>query len=101
MAARNPDRVSLAKLAEDIAKARKLEAQIARLKTQLTPITAALKAAMGDATTGHINGKPVFTQAITTRETVDTKNLRLEQPEIAAKYLKTATVRTYRLEPEA
>ena len=100
MAAKNPDRVSLAKLAEDISKARKLEAQIAKLKAQLTPITAALKAAMGDATTGHINGKAVFTQAITTRETVDTKNLRLEQPEIAAKYLKTAVVRTYRLEPD-
>lgn len=98
---RNPDRVSLAKLADSIAQARKLEAQIAKLKAQLTPITAALKAAMGDATTGHIGGKAVFTQAITTRESVDSKNLRLEQPEIAAKYLKTVTVRTYRLEPEA
>lgn len=96
------DRVSLVKLADQVEQARKLERQIAKLKDQLNPLVAEIKSAMGDATSGTIGREVVVTWATTTRQTLDTANLKLEQPEIARKYLRTTTVRTFRFaEPAA
>lgn len=90
------DRVSLNAHAEKIATARKLEAQIAKLQAKLKPIIAEVKAAMGDATTGTVAGAPVVTWSTTTRQTLDTKSLKDEHPEIAQKYERTTVVRTFR-----
>lgn len=101
MAARNPDRVSLARLAADIETARKLEAKIKALQEQHSPIIAKIKAMMGDATFGTIGRAVVVEWSTSTRDTIDTKALRTEQPDVARKYTRTTTVRTFRLkDPE-
>lgn len=95
----NPDRVSLARQRELIEEHRRLTAAIAPQTDRLRQIEAEIKARMGDAITGTINGKPVVEWTRGTRESIDTKQLRLENPEIARKYLRTTTVRTFKVLP--
>jgi len=95
-AAAPKDRVSLARLGADIDRARVLERKIAALQDELSPIVAKVKAVMGDAQTGTIGRAVVATWATTTRETLAAKDLKAEQPEIARKYTRTTTVRTFR-----
>lgn len=97
----NPDRVSLARQRELIDEHRRLTAALAPQQDRIKQIEAEIKAKMGEALTGTINGKPVVEWTRTTRESVDIRTLRLEQPEIARKYLKTNTVRTFKVLPDA
>lgn len=100
-APKNPDRVSLARQKELIAEHRRLTAAIGPKRDRLKQIEAAIKTAMGDATYGTIGRDTVVTWSTATREGVDVKALRLEQPEIAQKFIRTTTVRSFKIEPEA
>lgn len=93
---RNPDRVNLNAFADKIAEARRLERLIEKHKAALSPIVAEVKAAMGDAHTGTVGGAVAVTWATTTRQTLDAKALKTEQPEMHQKYVRTTTVRTFR-----
>ena len=98
---KNPDRVSLARQKELIAEHRRLTALIGPKQDRIKQIEAEIKSTMGDATYGTIGRAVVVTWSTTSRERVDVKGLRTEQPEIAQKYIKTSTVRSFKIEPEA
>jgi predicted phage-related endonuclease len=70
--------------------------KIKKLQAELSPIVAAVKKTMGEATFGTVGGKAVVEWSTSTRETIDTRTLREEQPAIAAKYTRTTPVRTFR-----
>jgi predicted phage-related endonuclease len=95
----NPDRVSLARQRDLIEEHRRLTARIGPDQDRIKQIEAELKAKMGEATAGTITGKVVVEWTRATRERIDLKTLRLEQPEIARKYLVTASVRTFKVLP--
>jgi predicted phage-related endonuclease len=97
----NPDRVSLARQRELIAEHRRITGRIGPDQDRLKQIESAIKATMGEAITGTINGKPVVEWTRSTRDRIDTKTLQLENPEIARKYVVTSTVRTFKVLPDA
>lgn len=58
----------------------------------------AIKAALGDAEVGTVDGVKAVTWATAERTTVDTKRLQADLPaDVLAPYLRTITVRTFKL----
>jgi predicted phage-related endonuclease len=101
MTSTNPDRVSLARQRDLIDEHRRLTAAIGPQQDRIRQIEAEIKAKMGEATTGTIGRETVVEWTRSTRDRVDTKNFRLEQPDIARKYIVTSTVRTFKVLPAA
>jgi len=93
--------VSLARQRELIEEHRRITAAIGPQRDRLRQIEAEIKAKMGAAITGTINGRPVVEWSRTLRESVDVKTLRLENPEVARKYIKITPVRTFKVLPES
>lgn len=93
------DRISLAKRRADIARVRELRALIAPLEGELKMLTDSIKADLErvGAREGFIGREVVATFATTTRQSLDQKALKTEQPEIAAKYTRTLPVRSFRI----
>ena len=66
-------------------------------KDEVERLKQLIEAEMVDAEEGTVDGVPVCTWKVSTRNTIDTTRLRKENPEIAAKYNKTTTTRIFRL----
>lgn len=96
----SPDRVSLARQRELINEHRRITARIGPDQDRVKQIEAAIKAIMGEAITGTINGKPVVEWSRGSRERLDVTALKLEAPEIYRKHLKTTVVRTFKVLPD-
>lgn len=93
------DRITLAKRRADIARYRELRAQVKPLEDEMKAIYESIKAEMNavGASTGYIGRETVATFTTTTRESVDVKQLKAEQPELARKYMVTRPVRSFRI----
>lgn len=55
-----------------------------------------IQAKMGDAEVAKVDGEKVATWKTSTRTSLDIKRLKTEQPELAKKYSKTSSTRTFR-----
>jgi predicted phage-related endonuclease len=97
MTALNADKVSVAKQRANIDRIVELQGDIARLKAEFNSLVAAVKAAMGDAAVGTIGRTVVARWDITSRQQIDQKALKAEQPEIALKYTHTIPVRSFKI----
>jgi len=80
-------------LAEAKAEAKQAGDEVSRLENQV-------KALMADAETAYLPGieRPVCTWKTQTRTTIDTKALRSQEPEVAARFEKTTESRTFRFQ---
>lgn len=97
----SPDRTSLARHRAKLERIRQIDALIAPLEDERKALRTDLINAMGDATTGTIGKTVVARWEIGTRQTLDQKALKAEQPEIHRKFLKTIPVRSFKLvDPE-
>jgi putative phage-type endonuclease len=89
----------LAKQANDIAWLRSLHARQAALETEIEQLSNRVRAALGTATEGKIDGRTVVTWRAHSRRAIDVERLREEQPAIAEQYTTTSEVRPLRLVP--
>lgn len=92
--------VRLDALADDIAALRRIEIQKARLSAKATPIIAAIKERMGDASQGLVGGKPAVRWSTSVRKTLDPKIIREKYPDVAEVAERITEVRKFEILPE-
>ena len=66
-------------------------------KDNMEKVKQVIEAEMGEAEEATVDGVPVATWKVSTRNAIDITRLRKEAPDIAAKYNKTTPTRTFRL----
>lgn len=71
------------------------KAKEAEIKTLRTSAEDKIKAALGPGNTGYLDGDPVVEWSISKRNTLDTKAIKEELPEVYAQYLKTGEVNNF------
>lgn len=82
----------------EVVAARAAEAKVTEAKERSE---AALKAFMGDATIATVDGVDVFSYTPGTRATLDSKALKAEEPEVAARFTHDKPVRPLLAKPKA
>ena len=65
------------------------------LERNLTEIDNRLKAALGPAQVGLLNGRPAVRWIMSTRRSVDVDRLMAERPDVAAAYVRETPVRRW------
>lgn len=74
-----------------------LKAQAQSLSEQITEKEDQIKLAIGERTTLTLGGNKIATWKTGSRNTIDSKALRADHPELATQYTKTSTTRTLRI----
>lgn len=74
-----------------------LKAQAKTLAEQIAEKEDQLKLAIGERTTLTLGGNKIATWKTGSRNTIDSKALKIDHPELAAQYTKTSTTRTLRI----
>lgn len=89
--------VDVAGLAYTLDELARIEDDMKRLEAMRDHYRNTLRAALGDATTGVIDGEPVVTWKAQTARRLDTARLRADLPEVAAQYETESVTRVLRV----
>lgn len=100
--AASPDEVTTlpAEIVNDVDALREAKEELSAVKARVDALEARIKQALGQASVGTTNtGSPLVTWRMQSRQTIDTKKLEAEYPQIAAACRRVTESRFFRLTP--